>query len=63
MILDLQELPAALLAPAPEGVIVRPVRDEQGIAHFLNLESAIWDELHTTREFLCPVKRIRSNAI
>jgi len=52
MILDLQELPAALLAPVPEGVIVRPVTDEQGIAHFLNLESAIWDESHTTREFL-----------
>jgi GNAT superfamily N-acetyltransferase len=52
MILDLQELPTALLAPAPEGVIVRPVTDEQGIAHFLNLESAIWDESHTTREFL-----------
>ena len=52
MILDLQKLPAALLAPAPEGVIVRPVTDEQGIAHFLNLESAIWEESHTAREFL-----------
>lgn len=52
MILDLQELPTALLAPAPEGVTVRPVTDEQGIAHFINLESAIWDESHITREFL-----------
>ncbi|MGA8658180.1 MAG: GNAT family N-acetyltransferase [Chthoniobacterales bacterium] len=52
MVLDLQELPPVLLLPAPEGVTVRPVTDEQGIVQFLSLESAIWDELHTTREFL-----------
>lgn len=52
MILDLGELPPVLLAPAPEGITVRPVIDEQGIAHFLSLESAIWGKLHTTREFL-----------
>jgi GNAT superfamily N-acetyltransferase len=30
------------MAPPPEGVTVRPVRNEQGIADFLSLESALW---------------------
>jgi GNAT superfamily N-acetyltransferase len=42
MVRDLVELPPSLLAPLPEGVTVRPVRDEQSIADFLSLESAIW---------------------
>ncbi len=42
MIRDLVDLPPALLAPPPKGVTVRPVRDEQTIADFLSLESAIW---------------------
>jgi hypothetical protein len=52
MVLDLQELPAKLLAPAPEGIIVRTVTDYPGISHFLVLEAAIWGRSTTTREFL-----------
>jgi len=52
MVLGLDALPPALLAPAPESISVRPVTDEQGIQDFLYLESAIWGELRTTREFL-----------
>jgi GNAT superfamily N-acetyltransferase len=42
MFRDLRELPPSLMAPPPEGVTVSPVRNEQGIADFLSLESAIW---------------------
>jgi GNAT superfamily N-acetyltransferase len=52
MVLDLQELPPRLLAPVPEGVTVRTVTDDQGISHYLALESAIWGQSTTTREFL-----------
>jgi GNAT superfamily N-acetyltransferase len=52
MVLDLQELPAKLLAPAPEGIIVRTITDDLGISHFLVLEAAIWGRSTTTREFL-----------
>lgn len=52
MILDLEEVPPRLLGPAPAGVIVKPIADEQGIAHFLSVEGAIWDRLQTTQEFL-----------
>lgn len=53
MVRDLVELPPSLLAPLPEGVTVRPVRDEQRIADFLSLESAIWAcEPGKTRELL-----------
>jgi GNAT superfamily N-acetyltransferase len=52
MVLDLQQLPSGLLAPAPEGITVRAVADDQGISHFLALETAIWGRSTTTREFL-----------
>jgi GNAT superfamily N-acetyltransferase len=52
MVLDLQDLPATLLAPAPEDIIVRAVTDDLGISHFLVLEAAIWGRSTTTREFL-----------
>jgi GNAT superfamily N-acetyltransferase len=52
MVLDLQELPPRLLAPAPEGVTVRAVTDDHGISHFLSLESTIWGQSTTTQEFL-----------
>jgi GNAT superfamily N-acetyltransferase len=52
MILDLEHVPLPLLAPASEGVTVKPITNERGIAHFLALERAIWDQLRTTREFL-----------
>src|SRR4029077_3610753 len=42
MFSDLRELPPSLMAPPPEGVTVIPVRNEQGIADFLSLESALW---------------------
>ena len=45
-------MPLPLLAAAPEGVTVKPITNEQGIAHFLSLKRAIWDQLCTTREFL-----------
>jgi hypothetical protein len=52
MILDLEEVPPPLLAPAPTGVTVRSIADEQGIADFLTVEGAIWDHQSTTQEFL-----------
>ena len=52
MILDVQKFPPGLLAPAPEGVTVRAVTDDQGISHYLALQSAIWGQATTTREFL-----------
>ena len=52
MILDLEEVPPRLLGPAPADVVVKPIADEQGIAHFLSVEGAIWDRLQTTQEFL-----------
>jgi GNAT superfamily N-acetyltransferase len=53
MILDVQDLPPGLLAPAPEDITVTAVTDEEGIAHFLSLESAIWGtRADTTRDFL-----------
>jgi GNAT superfamily N-acetyltransferase len=53
MIRDLVKLPPPLLVPPPEGVTVRPVRDQQSIADFLSLESAIWScEPNKTRELL-----------
>jgi GNAT superfamily N-acetyltransferase len=52
MALDLNELPPALLAPAAESVSVNAVKDDQGIADFLALESAIWNQPHTARELL-----------
>jgi GNAT superfamily N-acetyltransferase len=53
MFRDLRELPPSLMAPPPEGVTVNPVRNEQSIADFLSLESAIWCcEPSKTREHL-----------
>jgi GNAT superfamily N-acetyltransferase len=52
MMLDLYDLPPALSAPPSEGIVVRPVVDEQAIEDFVNLESAIWSESLTTRAFL-----------
>jgi len=52
MILDLEEVPPPLLAPAPADVTVKPIADEQGIADFLTVEAAIWDHQCTTQEFL-----------
>jgi predicted GNAT family N-acyltransferase len=52
MILDLQALPAVLLAPFPQDVTVRPVGDEREIEYFLQLENEIWGASRTTREFL-----------
>jgi GNAT superfamily N-acetyltransferase len=53
MIRDLRELPPSLMAPPPEGVTVSPVKDEQSIADFLSLESAIWAcDPSKTREVL-----------
>ena len=53
MILDLQDLPPGLLASSPGGITVTAVTDDQGIGHFLSLESAIWGpQADTTREFL-----------
>jgi GNAT superfamily N-acetyltransferase len=52
MILDLGEMPPVLLTPFPEGITVRPVTGEPEIEHFLQLETAIWGAVFTTREFL-----------
>jgi GNAT superfamily N-acetyltransferase len=52
MVLSLDKLPVALLAPAPEKISVMPITDERGIEDLLSLESAIWGKLGTTREFL-----------
>jgi GNAT superfamily N-acetyltransferase len=52
MILELNNLPPVLTAPAPDGIEVRPVLDEKGIDDFIYLESAIWGESLTTREFM-----------
>jgi GNAT superfamily N-acetyltransferase len=52
MVLDLKELPPALLELAPESVGVKAVMDDQKLADFLALESAIWNRSHTTRELL-----------
>jgi GNAT superfamily N-acetyltransferase len=53
MFRDLRQLPPTLMAPPPEGVTVIPVRNEQSIADFLSLESAIWSrEPSMTREHL-----------
>jgi GNAT superfamily N-acetyltransferase len=51
MFRDLREVPKTLMAPSPEGVTVSPVRNEQSIADFLSVESAIWSrEPIMTRE-------------
>ena len=52
MMLDLQALPVVLLAPLPQGVMVRPVGDDRAIEYFLQLENEIWGASFTTREFL-----------
>jgi GNAT superfamily N-acetyltransferase len=53
MVGDLQELPAILGEPPPSGVTVHSVRNEQQIADFLALESAIWScQPARTRDFL-----------
>jgi GNAT superfamily N-acetyltransferase len=53
MFRELRELPPTLMAPPPEGITVSPVRNEQSIADFLSLESAIWSrEPSMTREHL-----------
>jgi GNAT superfamily N-acetyltransferase len=53
MFRDLRGLPPTLMAPPPEGVTVIPVRNEQGIADFCSLESAIWScESSKTSEHL-----------
>jgi GNAT superfamily N-acetyltransferase len=53
MFCDLQELPAVLLGPPPAGLSVRPARDEQGVADYLLVESAIWSRgLSNMRERL-----------
>lgn len=52
MILDLEEVPPPLLAPAPAGVTVKSIADVEGIADFLSVEGAIWNHQRTTQEFL-----------
>ena len=53
MFRDLREFPPTLMAPPPKGVTVIPVRNEQSIADFLSIESAIWSrEPSKTREHL-----------
>jgi GNAT superfamily N-acetyltransferase len=52
MVLDLGEIPAVLMAPHPEGVTVRPIKREREIDYFIQLETKIWGESFTTREFL-----------
>ena len=52
MVLDLRLLPSRLLASGTESITVRAVADDEGISHFLALESAIWGRPDTTREFL-----------
>jgi GNAT superfamily N-acetyltransferase len=42
MVRELRDLPPALMAPAAPKVTVDPVRDEQGIADFLSIETAVW---------------------
>src|SRR5450432_4129907 len=42
MVRELRDLPPALEAPAAPKVSVDPVRDEQGIADFLSIETAVW---------------------
>jgi GNAT superfamily N-acetyltransferase len=49
MIRDLQELPVDLTAPPPSGVTVEALRNEQHVADFLSLESAIWSGKPTER--------------
>ena len=52
----IRELSPFLIAPLPAGVTVNPVRDEQGIADFLSVESAIWPgEPSKTRELLLSI--------
>ena len=56
LIRDIRELSPFLIAPLPAGVAVNPVRDEQGIADFLSVESAIWPcEPSKTRELLLSI--------
>ena len=51
LIREMQERSPCLIALVPAGVTVNPVRDEQGIADFLSVESAIWPcEPGKTRE-------------
>jgi GNAT superfamily N-acetyltransferase len=52
MILDLQALSPALLAPFPPSITVKSVEDERDIESFLRLEAEIWGASFTTREFL-----------
>jgi GNAT superfamily N-acetyltransferase len=55
LIREMREL-SFLMAPLPAGVTVNPVRDEQGIADFLFVESAIWPcEPSKTRELLLSI--------
>ncbi len=42
MVRELRDLPPALMAPAAPKIAVLPVRDEQGIADFLSIETAVW---------------------
>jgi GNAT superfamily N-acetyltransferase len=52
MMLDLRALPAALLAPFPLGVTVRPVGNERDVESFLQLEAEIWGRSSTIGDFL-----------
>jgi GNAT superfamily N-acetyltransferase len=53
MVRELRDLPPALMAPAAPKVAVDPVRDEQGVADFLSIETAVWScEPGRTRELL-----------
>ena len=56
LIREMQERSPCLIALVPAGVTVNPVRDEQGIADFLSVESAIWPcEPSKTRELLLSI--------
>ena len=64
MFRDLRELPPTLMAPPPEGITVSPVRNEQSIADFLSLESAMWSrEPSKTSEhlLLAPIDPLQRN--
>jgi GNAT superfamily N-acetyltransferase len=56
LIREIREWSPFLIAPLPAGVTVNPVRDEQGIADFISVESAIWPcEASKTRELLLSI--------
>src|ERR1700676_3719042 len=42
MVRELRDLPPALMASLAPKIAVLPVRDEQGLADFLSIETAVW---------------------